>query len=55
MNILDILSEIHIKISPLEKKNFNEVTSMATHSRVLAWRIPGTAEPGGLWSMGSHS
>ena len=25
---------------------------MATHSSVLAWRIPGTAEPGGLWSMG---
>ena len=31
----------------LEKK-------MATHSNVLAWRIPGTAEPGGLPSMGSH-
>ena len=27
---------------------------MATHSSVLAWRIPGTAEPGGLLSMGSH-
>ena len=27
---------------------------MATHSRVLAWRIPGTGEPGGLLSMGSH-
>ena len=32
----------------LEKK-------MATHSSVLAWRIPGTEEPGGLPSMGSHS
>ena len=31
----------------LEKK-------MATHSSVLAWRIPGTGEPGGLLSMGSH-
>ena len=31
----------------LEKK-------MATHSRVLAWRIPGTGEPDGLPSMGSH-
>ena len=31
----------------LEKK-------MATHSNVLAWRIPGTGEPGGLLSMGSH-
>ena len=27
---------------------------MATHSGVLAWRIPGTREPGGLPSMGSH-
>ena len=31
----------------LEKK-------MGTHSSVLAWRIPGTREPGGLPSMGSH-
>ena len=27
---------------------------MATHSSVLAWRIPGTVEPGGLSSLGSH-
>ena len=27
---------------------------MATHSSVLAWRIPRTEEPGGLPSMGSH-
>ena len=27
---------------------------MATHSSVLAWRIPGTGEPSGLPSMGSH-
>ena len=27
---------------------------MAIHSSVLAWRIPGTGEPGGLLSMGSH-
>ena len=27
---------------------------MATHSSVLAWRIPGTGEPGGLLSTGSH-
>ena len=30
---------------PLEKE-------MATHSSILAWRIPGTEEPGGLLSMG---
>ena len=27
---------------------------MAIHFSVLAWRIPGTGEPGGLSSMGSH-
>ena len=27
---------------------------MVTHSSVLAWRITGTGEPGGLLSMGSH-
>ena len=27
---------------------------MATHSSVLAWRVPGTGEPGGLLSVGSH-
>jgi len=27
---------------------------IATHSSVLAWRIPGTGEPGGLPSLGSH-
>ena len=28
--------------------------AIATHSSVLDWRIPGTGEPGGLLSMGSH-
>ena len=28
--------------------------AMATHSSTLAWRIPGTEEPGGLLFMGSH-
>ena len=32
---------------PLEEK-------MATYSRILAWRIPRTEEPGGLQSMGSQ-
>ena len=27
----------------------------ATHSSILAWRLPWTEEPGGLWSMGSKS
>ena len=30
------------------------VKEMATHSSVLAWRVPGMAEPGGLLSLGSH-
>ena len=33
---------------------FRLVKEMATHSSVLAWRIPGMWEPGGLPSMGSH-
>ena len=37
----------HFHFHALEKE-------MATHSSVLAWRIPETGEPGGLPSMGSH-
>ena len=39
--------QLHFHFHAMEKE-------MATHSSVLAWRIPGTAEPGGLPSMGSH-
>ena len=31
-----------------------ETSTMATHSSILAWRIPGTGDPGGLPSLGSH-
>ena len=34
--------------------HFPALKEMATHSSVLAWRIPGTGEPGGLPSLGSH-
>ena len=37
----------HFSLSRLEKE-------MATHSSVLAWKIPGMAKPGGLPSLGSH-
>ena len=37
----------------MEIKGFPEKET-AAHSSVLAWRIPGTGEPGGLPSMGSH-
>ena len=42
----DTTERLHFHLPALEKE-------MATHSSVLAWRIPGTGEPGGL-SMGSH-
>ena len=38
---------LHFYFHALEKE-------MATHSSVLAWRMPGTGEPGGLPSMGLH-
>ena len=30
-------------------------TGMATHSSILAWKIPRAEEPGGLWSIGLQS
>ena len=44
---LDTPERLHFHFHALEKE-------MATHSSVLAWRIPGMGEPGGLPSMGSH-
>ena len=41
------LCYLTIHVNALEKE-------MATHSSVLAWRIPGIGEPGGLLSTGSH-
>ena len=34
--------------------HFHALEEVVTHSSVLAWRIPGTVEPGGLPSLGSH-
>ena len=42
---LGTTEQLHFHFRALEKE-------MATHSSVLAWRIPGTGEPGGLPSMG---
>ena len=47
INVKKYLTIVLICISIMEKE-------MATHSSVLAWRIPGTGEPGGLLSMESH-
>ena len=48
---LPVVRETRVRMlgweNPLEK-------GMATHSSILAWRIPGTEEPGGLQSMGSQ-
>ena len=43
----DTTKQLHFHFLTLEKE-------MATHSIVLAWRIPGMGQPGGLLSMGSH-
>ena len=43
----DTTERLHFHFYALEKE-------MATHSSVLAWRIPGTGEPGGLTSVGLH-
>ena len=43
----DTTEQSHFHFHSLEKE-------MATYSSVLAWRIPGTGEPGGLPSMGSQ-
>ena len=45
--VSDMTEGLHFHFHALEKET-------ATHSSALAWRIPGTAEPGGLLSMGSH-
>ena len=42
------------KDDPLERKEDPLEKRMATHSSILAWRIPWTEEPGGLQSMGSQ-
>ena len=45
----------HEESDTTERLHFQALEKeMATHSSVLAWRIPGTGEPGGLPSMGLH-
>ena len=52
VKILPVMQETWVRSrgqeDPLEME-------MATHSRILAWKIPWTAEPGGLPSMGLHT
>ena len=42
-----------IQVQALHHEDILE-KGMTTHSSILAWRIPGTEEPGVLWSMGSQ-
>ena len=46
-NVTFVMKNFLVGASLMEK-------AMATHSSTLAWKIPGTGEPGGLPSMGSH-
>ena len=38
----------------MEVRSLGQEEGIATHTSILAWRTPGTGEPGGLPSMGSH-
>ena len=47
---------LFVSVRPIswERLEISSEKAMATHSSILAWRIPWTEEPGGLLSMGSH-
>ena len=47
ITVVIVMEKITLLRNRLEKE-------MATHFSIVAWRIPGTEEPGGLLSMGSH-
>ena len=52
---LDVCAPESEDLDTTERLHFHALEKeMATHSSVLAWRIRGMAEPGGLPSMGSH-
>ena len=51
---LPAMWQIETQIQSLVRK-FPWRREWLTHSSILAWRIPGTEEPGKLQSMGSHS
>ena len=63
MFVLDMTPKARVRKAKTSKRDYIKIQSycivkaekeMATHSSVLAWRIPGTGEPGGLPSMGLH-
>ena len=48
------LDNLRVKLMFVDNCGCSAEKAMAPHSTILAWRIPGTVEPGGLPSMGSH-
>ena len=52
--IRDTKGTFHAKMGSIKDRNSRDLKEMATHSSILAWRIPGAGELGGLTSMGSH-
>jgi len=48
------LEQLVVDVNEIKIPSPNLEKEMATHSSILAWRIPGTEEPGELLSMGSH-
>ena len=50
--VRDMKGEFHAKMGSVKDRNSMDL--MATHCSVLAWRIPGMGEPGGLPSLGLH-
>ena len=52
--VRDTKGPFHAKMGTIKERNSTGEKEMATHSSVLAWRIPGTGDPDGLLSVGSH-
>jgi len=50
----DMIPHVVLICIPLITSSVDQEKEMATHSSILALRVPGTEEPGGLPSMGSH-
>ena len=52
--VKNLLAMWATQVQSLCQEDSLETKDIATHSNILAWRVPWTAEPGGLQSMGSQ-
>ena len=52
--VKNLTAKQEMQVRSLAQEDFPE-EEMATHFSILAWEIPWTEEPGGLWSMGSQN